>query len=71
MLGVDIPEARLKQARRDEQARAAHHAPQKEKSAPGASLRKGEDEFAFIAGCTEGGAPYGLTRDETEGEDVG
>ena len=68
MLGVDIPDARLEQARRDEQARAAHRARRKEKYAP--SIRECDDEFAFIAGYTEGGAAYGITWDEWEGMDV-
>ena len=70
MLGVDIPDARLEQARRGEQARAAHRARQKEKYAPRPSIREWDDEFAFIAGYTEGGAPYGITWDEWAGLDV-
>lgn len=68
MLGVAIPDARLEQARRDEQARAAHRARQKEKHAP--SIREWDDEFAFIAGYTEGGAPFGITWDEWAQLDV-
>jgi hypothetical protein len=70
MLGVDIPDARLEQARRDEQARAAHHARQKQKRAGVRTAVEWNDEFAFIAGYTEGGAPYGITWDEWEGLDV-
>lgn len=70
MLGVDIPEARLEQARRDEQARATHRARQKEKYAPRRRLREWNDEFASIIGYTEAGAPYGITWDEWEGMDV-
>jgi hypothetical protein len=66
MLGVDIPDARLEQARRDEQARATHRARQTEKYAP--SIREGD--IAVIAGYTEGGAPFGITWDEWEGLDV-
>ena len=62
MLGVELPDARLEQARRDEQARATHIARQKEKHA--LSPREWDSEFAFIAGYTEGGAPYGITWDE-------
>lgn len=69
MLGVDLPDARLEQARRDEQARATHRARQKEKHAPRA-VRESNDEFAFIAGYTEGGAPYGITWDEWYEMDV-
>jgi hypothetical protein len=70
ILGVDIPDARLEQARRDEQARAPHRARQKEKYAPRPSIRDWDDEFAFIAGYTEGGAPYGVTWTEREELDV-
>jgi hypothetical protein len=64
MLGVDLPDARLQQARRDEQARAAHRARRKEKHARVRTAVKWNDEFAVIAGYTEGGAPYGITWDE-------
>ncbi|HEV3052929.1 MAG TPA: hypothetical protein VGX50_21660, partial [Longimicrobium sp.] len=70
MLGVDIPDARLEQARRDQQARATHRARQREKYTARSSTREWDDEFAFIAGYTEGGAPYGITWDEWEGMDV-
>lgn len=69
MLGIDIPDARLEQARRDEQSRATHRARQKERHAR--PVRPDwDDEFARIAGYTEEGAPYGITWDEWEGEDV-
>jgi hypothetical protein len=68
MLGVDLPDARLEQARRDEQARAAHRARSNEKHAP--SIREWDDEFAVITGYTEGGAPFGITWDEWEQLDV-
>jgi hypothetical protein len=70
MVGVDIPDARLEQARRNEQARAAHRARQREKYAPKPRIRESNDEFAFIAGYTEGGAPYGITWDEWAEGDV-
>jgi hypothetical protein len=70
MLGVGIPDTRLEQARRDEQARATNRARQKEKYAARPSLRDWDDEFAFIAGYTEGGTPYGITWSEWEGLDV-
>lgn len=66
MLGVDIPDARLEQARRDEQARAAHRARQGEKHALAQSAGEWDDEFAFIAGYTEGGAPYGIRWDDAD-----
>jgi hypothetical protein len=70
MLGIDIPDARLEQARRDEQARATRSARRKEQRAAGSFMRDRDDEFAFIAGDTEGGAPYGVTRAEWEDEDA-
>jgi hypothetical protein len=60
MLGVDIPDARLEQARRDEQARDEHRARRKEKDGLAQFTGECDDEFAFVAGYTEGGAPYGV-----------
>lgn len=63
MLGVDIPESRLRQARHNEQARAARRAQRKQERAD----RYGCDgEFAFIAGYTPGGAPYGIEQEEAD-----
>lgn len=70
MLGIEIPDARLEQARRDEQARAAHRARQKEKHTRAHGTGEWTGAFAFIAGYTEGGAPYGVTWEEWEGLDV-
>jgi hypothetical protein len=70
MLGIDIPDARLEQARRGERARAAQSARRKEKHAAESSMGGWDGELAFIAGCTEGGAPYGVTWAELDGEDV-
>lgn len=67
MLGVDIPEARLEQARHDERARAAQSARRKEKDAAG-TVCDWDGGFAFIAGYTEGGAPYGVTWDDLDEE---
>lgn len=69
MLGVDIPDARLEQARRNEQARARGRARQRAKYAP-KPIRESNDEFAFIAGYTDGGTPYGITWDEWAEGDV-
>lgn len=66
MLGVDIPDARLEQARRDEQARATHRARRKEKDGLAQFTGECDDEFAFIAGYTEGGAPYGIHWDDAD-----
>ena len=66
MLGVDIPDSRLEQARRAEQARATHRARQREKYTARSSTSDWDDEFAFIAGYTEGGAPYGIRWDDED-----
>ncbi|HET7231100.1 MAG TPA: hypothetical protein VFJ16_13900 [Longimicrobium sp.] len=70
MLGVGIPDTRLEQARRDEQARATQRARRKEKHAARTSIRDWDDEFASIIGYTEGGAAYGIPWSEWEGLDV-
>jgi hypothetical protein len=66
ILGVDIPDARLEQARRDEQARATRRARRKEKDGLAQFTGECDDEFAFIAGYTEGGAPYGSRWDDPD-----
>jgi hypothetical protein len=66
MLGVEIPDARLDQARRDEQDRAALHARQKQRKVSRDDSGGSDETFAFIAGYTEGGAPYGITWDEMD-----
>jgi hypothetical protein len=63
-LGVDIPDARLEEARRNERDRAAYNARRKQKWAPPPTIRESDETFAFIAGYTEGGAPYGVTWEE-------
>lgn len=63
LLGVDIPDARLEQARRNEQARAAHRARRKQTQAGVDGWVDADEEFAFIAGCTPGGAPYGIEQE--------
>jgi hypothetical protein len=70
MVGIDIPDARLEQARRDEQARAARSTRRKEQRAAGSFMRDWDDDFAFIVGCTGGGAPYGVTWAEWADEDA-
>jgi hypothetical protein len=70
MLGVEIADARLEQARRDEQSRATGNARRKQKHARRADFRESDETFAFIAGYTEGGAPYGITWEEMEALDA-
>ena len=66
MLGVDIPDARLEQARRDEQGRATGNARRRQKHARRADIGEWDETFAFIVDYTEGGAPYGVTWEEIE-----
>jgi hypothetical protein len=70
MLGVDIPDARLEQARRDEQSRAAGNARRKQKHARRTDFGESDETFAFIVDYTEGGAPYGVTWEEMEALDA-
>ena len=67
MLGAALPEGRLDQARRDQAGRAAGRARRKaERTAALAWRVESDDDFSFIAGYTEGGAPYGIRWDEEE-----
>lgn len=70
MLGIDIPDTRLEQARRDEEDRAKANARRKEKWARSRTVCESDETFAIITGYTEGGAPYGVTWDEWGGLDV-
>jgi len=70
MLGIDIPDARLEEARRDEQARATRSARRKERCEARPFMENRGGELAFIAGCTEGGAPFGVTWAELEDEEA-
>jgi hypothetical protein len=71
MLGVDISDARLEQARRCEQNRATANVLRKQKLARIDTFRESDDTFAFIVDYTEGGAPYGVTWEEMEALDNG
>lgn len=63
MLGIEIPESRLEQARRSEQARAARRQQRKQ----GRAQTDGRDDgLAFVAGYTSGGAPYGIEQEEPD-----
>jgi hypothetical protein len=64
MLGVDVPDALLQQARRSEQARAAMRAGRKQPQASEDGWPDSGEEFAFIAGYTPGGIPYGIARED-------
>lgn len=63
MLGVAIPESRLEQARRNEQARAARRTERKHRRE---RPQAGDGGPAFVAGYTPGGAPYGVEREEAD-----
>jgi len=67
MLGVEISEEREKQLRGTIEARAAERARCREAAAQ-AELETlyadCDDTFAYIAGYTSGGAPYGVTWEE-------
>jgi hypothetical protein len=67
-LGVDIPETRLSQAKRTEETTAQQRAEQRRHS-ESAALCDSDENFAFIAGYTSNGAPYGVPWDEPEGTD--
>jgi hypothetical protein len=69
MLGVAIPDSRLEQARKDEQDRAALRARRSQKRRALNASGDSDETFAFIAGYTEGGAPYGITWEEVEALD--
>lgn len=63
MLGIQIDESRLEQARRNEQERAAR----RQRRRQGHAQTDGRaDGFAFFAGHTLGGAPYGVQQEEAD-----
>jgi len=64
MLGVDIPDARLEQERRSKEDRAARRARRRSLASRADDFGDSDETFAFIAGYTEGGAPYGITWEE-------
>ena len=64
MLGVDVPDHRLEEAREAERAQAALRARHRQRRATPAG--DSDEEFAFIAGYTEGGAAFGIRWDESK-----
>ncbi|HVG45731.1 MAG TPA: hypothetical protein VM890_13415 [Longimicrobium sp.] len=75
MLGVDIPDARLEQARRDEQSRATGNARRSQRRRALNASGGSDETFAFLTVYTKGGAPYEITwkkgkKDETRGDDA-
>jgi len=66
MLGADIPDARLEEARRHERDRAALRARRKHPAARTEAFGDSDETFSFIAGYTEGGSAYGVTWEEMD-----
>ncbi len=67
-LGVGIPESRLLEAKRTEETTAQQRRERKSHS-EGEPLYDSDENFAFIAGYTANGAPYGIPWDEWGGTD--
>jgi hypothetical protein len=67
-LGVGIPESRLLEAKRTEETAAQRRVEQR-RPAESEDLYDSDENFAFIAGYTSNGAPYGVPWDEPEGTD--
>jgi len=70
-MGIEVPEAHL-EAVKETLRRQSGHTPRSRAPKAEASLIEGEFgvDFAFIAGHTSGGAPFGMTweeMDEVEG----
>jgi hypothetical protein len=71
MLGVAVPDQRLAQAKITEEQAARQRAARKKASfALHGSLPDSNEHFAFIAGYTPGGLPYGVSWDELEQSEV-
>ncbi len=73
-LGVEIDEQRLIQAKRTEESTARRRAKKKQERAEklaAEEIRSVEfnENFAYIAGYTNWGFPYGVTWEELEAED--
>lgn len=68
-LGVDISETRLLQAKRTEEATAQQRRERRHHAADVELLYESDENFAFIAGYTANGVPYGVLWEEMEGTD--
>jgi hypothetical protein len=68
-LGVDVPETRLLEAKRTEEATSQRRREQKHHAADVDLLCESDESFAFIAGYTSNGVPYGVLWEEMEGTD--
>lgn len=60
-LGVQVPAARLAQAKETERQACARRAARKDALEYGTRTSELDETFAFVAGYTSGGAPYGTT----------
>ncbi|CAN5760641.1 hypothetical protein BH20ACI3_BH20ACI3_25060 [soil metagenome] len=71
-LGFEVDEQRLVQAKRTEESKARERARKRqqraEKRAAEDALVESGENFAYIAGCTEWGFPYGVTWEELKAE---
>ncbi len=71
-LGIKVDELRLVQAKRTEESKARERARKRqqraEKRAAEDALVESDENFAYIAGYTEWGFPYGVTWEELEAE---
>lgn len=73
-LGVKIDEQRLMQAKQTEESTARDRAKKTQRgaeqlAAEDAAFVESDEKFAFIAGYTDSGFPYGITWEEFEDED--
>ena len=68
-LGVDMPETRLFEAKRTEETTAQRRLEQRRQAAEAAPCDESDESFAFIAGCTLNGVPYGVSWEELEDTD--
>jgi hypothetical protein len=74
-LGIKVDEQRLVQAKRTEESKAKQRSRKRqqraEKYLAADELLESDETFAYIAGYTEWGFPYGITWEEVEENDCG
>ncbi|MDM8520846.1 hypothetical protein QUF64_12425 [Anaerolineales bacterium HSG6] len=69
MLGIEINDARLEEAKRTAESRAKQKAAKKKKQQEklfNELYSDSDDTFCYIVGYTSGGAPYGLTWEQAD-----
>lgn len=64
LLGIAVPETRLCQAKTTEEQAARQRAARKQVESTDDSTSDSDGTFAYIAGYTEGGVPYGVRWEE-------